>query len=57
MYTIHKCQIKINKNVDIKFSAHDIHSQNVFGRKKTKVPKNDNQSVKSGVDVQNSVLG
>jgi hypothetical protein len=47
MYKIHKCQIKTDKNIDIKFSGHDIQSQiiwklndlKVFGRKKTKGPK------------------
>ena len=44
MYKIDKCQIKTNKNIDIKFSVHDIQSQiiwklndlKVFGRKKNK---------------------
>ena len=44
MYKIHKCQIKTDKNIDIKFSGHDIQSQiiwklndlKVFGRKKNK---------------------
>ena len=43
MNKIHKCQIKIETNIDIKFSVHDIQSQiiwklsdlKVFERKKT----------------------
>jgi hypothetical protein len=43
MYKIHKCQIKINKNIDIKFSAHDIQSQIIWKLNDLSLWKKENQ--------------